>query len=278
MSSLAPSPLRETAKAERARAGRAVDALPDPGLPEWLATMHKLRPTGEVHLLRDVFGDRFGVIASFAFPGVPASWFLFDIHASGTRSLAAAGDFDTLEQAAEAWRGWAGETASPDAPRPVTAMADLVCLRAWGTDDLVADTVSRVQLDNLFRARRRRDDLIEYLAERGTPVPPALSRLVEDPEQAEEDFQAWYRARTGTEPDPDAVTDLAMEWFAGALAGAEHVVSERRAAFLVSVMEDWRPTDTTRAARALVPDWIRWNGERAGQPGDLVDRAVAAAS
>jgi hypothetical protein len=34
----------------------------------------------------------------------------------------------------------------------------------------------------------------------------------------------------------------------------------------------------TDAALALLPEWVRWNGEQAGVPAHLIERAVSAAS
>jgi hypothetical protein len=34
----------------------------------------------------------------------------------------------------------------------------------------------------------------------------------------------------------------------------------------------------TDAVAALLPEWVRWNGEQAGVPAALIERAVSAAS
>ncbi len=44
-------------------------------------------------------------------------------------------------------------------------------------------------------------------------------------------------------------------------------------------MNDWIPDDpVTIAAKALLPDWIRWNGEQDHLPTHLLDPAVATAT
>lgn len=43
-------------------------------------------------------------------------------------------------------------------------------------------------------------------------------------------------------------------------------------------LSDWIPDHpVTVGAKALLPEWVRWNGEQSGLPGHLIARAVAAA-
>jgi hypothetical protein len=56
-------------------------------------------------------------------------------------------------------------------------------------------------------------------------------------------------------------------------------VSPHRAAYQLSLISDWIPGEPgTTAAKALLPEWVRWNGEQAGLPEHLIDRAAAAAA
>jgi hypothetical protein len=43
-------------------------------------------------------------------------------------------------------------------------------------------------------------------------------------------------------------------------------------------IDDWSDDPVTDAVRALLPAWVRWNGEQAGVPASLLERAVGAAS
>jgi hypothetical protein len=80
--------------------------------PDWLALMPNIEATGNVHVLRDVYGTRFGVIAGFAYPGgVDPSVYLLGFDASEYLSLAAAGVFDDAESAVAAWREQVGDRA-----------------------------------------------------------------------------------------------------------------------------------------------------------------------
>jgi hypothetical protein len=91
-------------------------------------------------------------------------------------------------------------------------------------------------------------------------------------------FTAWYAERHGHEPGREAVEALAEEWLEGMLPGTEHAVSPHRSEFFRELISDWQDDLVTDAALALLPEWVRWNGEQAGVPAPLIDRAVSAAS
>ena len=75
--------------------------------PDWLALMPDIEATGDVHVLRDVYGTRFGVITGFAYPGgVDPSVYLLGFDASEYLGLAVAGVFDGAERRSP--RGGAG--------------------------------------------------------------------------------------------------------------------------------------------------------------------------
>ena len=71
----------------------------------------------------------------------------------------------------------------------------------------------------------------------------------------------------------------ALKWLEGALPGSWHAASPHKAQFLLNLISDWIPDHpVTVGARALLPEWVRWNCERSGLPGRLLDHAVAVAS
>jgi hypothetical protein len=87
-------------------------------------------------------------------------------------------------------------------------------------------------LDNWFRARRRVHDVADALRGRGMPLPKHRSLYHDrDTTPMAEAFTAWYDARHGTKPDPDAVEALAEEWLDGCLPGTEHAASPHRVRF-----------------------------------------------
>ena len=134
--------------------------------------------------------------------------------------------------------------------------------------------------DNWFRSRRPIHDLVEVLGERGMPLPETKSLYHGiDTTLAEEAFTGWCERRHGTAPDPGAVGAVAEEWLKGALLGTWHAASPHRAAYQLSLISDGKPDHpVTVAAKALLPEWVRWNGEQAGLPEHLIDRAAAAAA
>ncbi len=250
--------------------------------PEWLRLLPRIRATGEVWQVRDAYGARFAVIAGFSYPdGTDRSVFLFDIDACGLVELVHAGVFDDVEQAAAAWRARVGDAADHANPSPVETAEQLSCLVYCETgEEVIKGTEPRSVTDNWFRAPRRVHDLAQALRKRGMALPEARSLFRDiDTEPMTKAFTAWYRTTHGTEPDPEAVDALAGEWLEGALPGTQHTASPHRARYLLTLISDWIPEHpVTVAAKALLPDWVRWNGEQAGLPEPLINRAVAAAA
>jgi hypothetical protein len=91
-------------------------------------------------------------------------------------------------------------------------------------------------------------------------------------------FAQWYAERLGREPDHEAVEALAEQWLEGMLPGTEHAVSPHRAEYFRELISDWRDDPITDTVLALLPEWVRWNGQQTGLPAPLIERAVSAAS
>ncbi|MFD9467422.1 hypothetical protein, partial [Streptomyces sp. NPDC060027] len=63
-------------------------------LPQWRDAVAKLRMTGDIWVLRDVYGSRLGVVAATVYPdGMDPAVYLFDIVACGFVVLAGGGTF-----------------------------------------------------------------------------------------------------------------------------------------------------------------------------------------
>jgi hypothetical protein len=277
LASVARAALRGLAK-DVAAAGRSDPAARPPA---WLAVLPRVAATGEVWLLRDVYGARLGVIAGFCYPGgVDRSVFLFDIDACGLVELANAGVFEEVAQAAAGWRAMVGDTAAGAVPSPVEAADQLECLTQWdGGEVMLRGTESDAALDNWFRARRRVGDLAAALAKRGTPLPAARSLYRDrDTTPMIEAFTAWHAARHGSQPDPQGLDALATEWLEGCLPGTEHAASPHRVRYQQALIGDWIEDPVTAAAKALLPEWVRWNGEQAGLPEYLSQHAADVAA
>jgi hypothetical protein len=61
------------------------------------------------------------------------------------------------------------------------------------------------------------------------------------------------------------------------LPGTEYAVSPRRTAAFRDQITSWWDDEDAAGALSLLPQWIRWNGEQAGLPPDLISDAVAIA-
>jgi hypothetical protein len=232
--------------------------------------------------MRDAYGARIALIAGFSYPdGVDRSVFLFDIDACGFVEIVHAGVFDDVQQAATAWRALVGDTAQSAKPERVETAERLLCLvHCDSGEEILRGTESQTVLDNWFRARRRICNLAEALRRRGMSLPAARSLyhdLDTDPMAAA--FTGWHVHRHGSEPDPEAVGALAQQWVEGTLPDTWHAVSPHRVEFQLALINDWIPDDPiTVAAKALLPEWVRWHGEQAGLSEHLIDRGVAVAA
>ena len=255
------------------QAAEAAKSLPRAVLaqqPDWLALMPDIEATGDVHVLRDRYGTRFGVIAGFAYPGgVDPSVCLLGFDASEYLSLAAAGVFDDAESAVAAWREQVGDS-TPGA-EPVTPEVLAWLSHAEHSEGLIDEREQGALLDDYFRGPRRIQDITRKLGGRHAELPQG------DPVAVQEAFTAWYSTRHGDVPDQDAVEALAEEWLGVVLPGTEHAVSPRRSAAFRDQITSWWDNEDAAGALSLLPEWIRWNGEQAGLLPDLISDAVAIA-
>jgi hypothetical protein len=259
--------------------------------PAWLSQCPDGAVTGQVWTMRDDYRTRFAVLAECGYPGEDAGprgtdphVFLFDIDACGFVALAGAAAFDSLEQAAAAWRQGKGDTAENARPELVTEYAQLDCLvhREVSPDGFFRGGEPRALTDNLFRANRRIHDIAEVLARQGQQWPEHRNLHRErdtEIETAAKDFAIWYARRHGNEPHQEAIRWLAEDWLLGTLPGYGNAVSPHRVKHLTAYMDDdWLPDEpATKAAKDLLPEWVRWNGELAHVPEHLIERSAAIA-
>ncbi len=255
----------------RTSASRLRKALRSEVLPEWPRLAAKVKATGDVWELQDGYGTRLGVLAAYGYPGDTTSTiYLFEVDTSWIPRLSGGGVFDSLDQAAAAWRERFGGTAAPE---PITDPGRLDGLVNRSLDILGDE--SRVTLDNWYRAERRYLTLDSALKNRGLRLPPSHSYFTDiDPMVMTEPFNAWHLEKFGNEPDDLVVEDLAAEWMEGIVPATWFAVSPDRLDHVRSLIGDW-PDDTIRpAAQALLPTWVRWLGERAGLPSALVEGLV----
>jgi hypothetical protein len=248
--------------------------------PAWLKLLPEIKATGDVRVMRDAYGTRFGVTAAMSYPGgVDPSVYLMDIDASELIGLAGAGVFDDLDQAAAAWRERVGVSAEGLTPVPATPELLTCLVYCEHEEQQVIGDESRTLMDNWFRGPRRMRDVHDALQESGIVLPEYKPRYHDiDVAPVADPFIEWYAERHGHQPGRDAVEALAEEWLEGMLPGTEHSVSPSRSESFRGLISDWMDDPITDAVAALLPEWVRWNGEQGGVPAALIERAVSAAS
>jgi hypothetical protein len=180
---------------------------------------------------------------------------------------------------AAAGREQVGVSAEGLTPVPATPESLTCLVYCEHEEQQVIGDESRMLMDNWFRGPRRMRDVHDALHERGI-VLPEYHPLFHDIDVAPMTgpFTRWYSERHGSQPSRDAVEALAAEWLEGMLPGTEHSVSPSRSEFFRGLIGDWIDDPVTDAALALLPEWVRWNGEQAGTPAPLIEQAVSAAS
>jgi hypothetical protein len=264
-------------------ASEAAGSLPRDALaaePAWLKLLPDIEATGDVWIMRNAYGTRFGVTASFYYPGgVDPSVYLLDIDACGDTVLAGGGVFGDLESAAAAWRDQVGVSAEGLTPVPATSESLTCLVYCEHQEAYIIGSESRTQMDNWFRGPRRISDIYRALHRQGVVLPAYSPRFHDiDVTPMAGPFAQWYAERHGREPDHEALEALAEEWLEGMLPGTEHAVSPHRAEYFRELISDWRDDPITDTVLALLPEWVRWNGQQTGLPVPLIDRAVSAAS
>ena len=282
LASIGSPALRSIAMRAADDARKALGPQQVAGEPDWLRLCPDAAVIGGLWVMHDDYGTRFAVLAECGYPrGVDPSVFLFDIDACGFIALASAGVFDSADEAAAAWREGKRSATDGAQPEPVTGYDQLACLVYCDIGgEFFHGNEPRSFADNVFRANRRTHDIAVALERQGQRWPEQRN-LYQDvaTEPAVKAFSAWYALRHQTQPPEEAIQWLAGDWLEGMLPGSEHAVSPHRVAHFLRYMDDdWLPDEpATIAARALLPDWVRWNGEEAGIRGELIERSVAVA-
>lgn len=265
------------------QAAKAAGLLPPDVLaadPPWLRLLPEIKATGDVRVMRDAYGTRFGVTAAMSYPGgVDPSVYLMDIDASELIGLTGGGVFDDVDLAAAAWRDQVGVSAEGLTPVPATPESLTCLVYCEHEEQHVVGDESRTLMDNWFRGPRRMRDIHDALQKCGIVLPEYSPRYQDiDVAPMADPFIRWYSERHDDEPSRDAVEALAEQWLEGMLPGTEHSISPSRSESFRELISDWLDDPITDAVLALLPAWVRWNGEQAGVPAFLIDRAVSAAS
>jgi hypothetical protein len=285
VAAIAPEPL-----ATQSRGAIERLAAQGPSGPSWLAWTPMIAPTGEVQLIRDAYGSRFGVLIACGYPDEAMAGtdyiYLLDVDTcAGIVEVLDAAIYDDLSTACDAWRTTVGVPAVSATPGSVDAelLADLLP-GAHLAEHGVMGGESRRRMDNYYRVLRRSADLAGALAAAGRPLPAEPRQLHElrygdisiDAYVAE--FLTWYADRHPAPADDEAVEALAETWLEGSLEEARLSCSPHRVRALQSrIGIEWRGDPLTEPVAELLPEWVRWCADRTGLDAKLASRSVAAA-
>lgn len=229
-------------------------------------------PTGDVWRLNDYFGTRLGVVAEFIYPGdAEPHAYLLDIDACGWAEVVGGGVYDTVREASDAWRAAVGADAAQARPYRVVDAADLVCLRCCDFSGLNSGSATGSR--EYYRARRRTAEIRLWWHDQPFGSIHADMREVIG---LQEEFQRWFADRFGHEPDFAALSHMVWGWAEQALPDTLTSVSVHR----VTIHRDLLMVDSHPAVRRgveLLPDWVRFLGERADLPESALTPILAAA-
>jgi hypothetical protein len=265
----------------RQRALAASRSLPGDlwrSLPGWLS--QQPAATGDVRVIRDVYGTRTGVLAGFRYPADASPWvYLIDLDASGSVRLVGGGVTDDMDQAASAWRAAVGDSAADAVPEAATGES-LTCLVYYEHEEesLFGDE-SLAVMNEWYRAGLRGQEVMAAVKAHGISLPEHRNLFAGiDYMSTAKAFTDWYSSRHGHVPPKRPVQYLAQEWLEGMLPGTEHMISPVRSRFYRELIGDWQEGQDRDAALDLLPEWVRWNGEESGVPAPFLERAVSAAT
>lgn len=121
-------------------------------------------------------------------------------------------------------------------------------------------------LTERYRAERRISDILTKLGSRR-----ATPSFEPDPEE----FVAWYRLRHGRDLEDDLAELLAEEWTLGILPGTAQLLSPRRATGFCDYCRYMAGVDE-EDLQQVMPEWIRWVGEKAGADPEMIEASAAA--
>ena len=169
------SPALRTAAMQAVKdVGRALTRPQFSAAPDWLRLCREGSVTGGIWAMRNDYRTRFAVLAECGYPrGADPHVFLLDIDACVTATTAVCGGaFDSLDQAAAAWREGKGDTARTVLPEPVTDYSQLGFLVRCdpSPNGPFRGDEPRGYADNLFRVSRIHD-IAAAMAGRGHQWP-----------------------------------------------------------------------------------------------------------
>jgi hypothetical protein len=259
------------------------------------------QPTGEFLLVRDAYGTRFLLTASFFIPNGPAPgptphhWYAWDLDWCSMGAVMAAGPCPSPAEALAEWRtvvGPAATAADLSSCPPDLAMRLLYPALALGTIwEMVHGGEPRELMREYFRLSHRAYLLAEYLADNfpqtiedehpGDEEEDAEEQETEDTMQS---FLNWHTERTNASVKSRNLTAQALDTLIDAwtpfmspdkamfCACSPHRIEDTG----ILLRDDYDPDDANSALE-LLPEWVQWCAERSGLDSESTARSLEAA-
>ncbi|MEU8001104.1 hypothetical protein AB0B66_08100 [Catellatospora sp. NPDC049111] len=228
--------------------------------------------TSPILWVRDAYGSRFGVTASFSTLGGDDRWYLWDVDACGYMPFTVhSGYYPTQEQALAAWRAGVGPMAAEAAAAPVDDPSLLAELLFPGEGLIRAGGESAEQLAEYHRGARLADAALSTLTV--SPYDPAEDQAA----NAAREFEAWLREHRPDRLPADIdeiAAELAGSWRIDSPPALFHTCSPHRVASAVAHVRDYYEDDFAERLIDVLPDWISWLAARTGLSPDLADRCT----
>lgn len=228
---------------------------------------------GEILVVRDRYGSRFGIAAPFA-SGTTPRWYLWDVDACDLQPLTVySGFYPSPDAALAAWQEGVGTFAA--AGTTWGKADDFTTLRqllpvSEGPMRLGGETPQ--QFAEYYRSRRLAET-VRLRPEIATAPEPHC-----DTAGAATTFAAWLDGQeTGLDSAdlPDIAASLAEIW-KGITGVAFDSCSPHRVAYAIRYIHDDYQDSYGDMLLAALPHWIRWLAERTGATTEMVDRALQA--
>jgi hypothetical protein len=210
-------------------------------------------------------------------------WYAWDIDSCWLLTVAAAGVFESAQDALAEWQHAVGPAAAGTELTPGTpeTAARLLapCLQTGPISDLLEGSEPRELVREYYRLRRRARVLAGSAGV--TAASTAASSGDNDPALAREAFLGWYAAQHEDVPQDvaDDVDLILYEWGPGAHPEehSRYACSPHRIEMAARLIRDGYLPDHANAALRLLPEWTQWCIEQSALTGDFAARSRAAA-
>jgi hypothetical protein len=226
--------------------------------------------------VRDGYGSRFGVAATFTTTDGPDRWYLWDIDACGHDVFTVhSGYYPTPEQALADWRAGVGEMAARGvafAPVDDVALLDELLPREQG---MVRPGEENVAQFAEYHRSKRLAEVVMAATDRSDRAPTA-GKAGLDAATAATLFTPWLRTQRYGQALPvdldDIVAELASSWQIAGPSALYSTCSPHRTALVVEHMRDYYEHDFAADLVALLPDWTKWLAEYNNTAPELAER------